>query len=209
MVTCYINGLGLEMELDFLPTTVMVAIVLFIIKEIVELIRRILADKRKLSAIKKLLAAEIEQNNWVIKSLKSDLNSIVNNWNVYDFQIVKQDTGCWLLQNYKDGSLGGGSFFYEPSNIMFNKLLLEIATLDPKLFKLCESAYEGVAEIKHICSSLIKHVTDQDEPRDEGFMRAFGEYALEELETSLESISTLYQSCTGTNLSNHRLRAYT
>jgi hypothetical protein len=152
---------GILMNWTLLPITVLAAVCLFIIKELVEIFRRIRAKNRKLSAIKKLLAAEIEQNNWVIKSLKKQLNTIMNNWYTYEFKITTNQEGGTMLFGYiKNDSLNANSRskIYKSSNITFNRLVLDIATLDPKLFELCESAYDGVAEIKHVSDSLIQYV---------------------------------------------------
>ena len=54
--------IGVSMNPNIFPVTVIVAISLFLIKEFVELYRRVMADKRKISAMKKLLANEIDRS---------------------------------------------------------------------------------------------------------------------------------------------------
>tara|TARA_R110001599_G_scaffold305926_4_gene512349 strand:- start:570 stop:794 length:225 start_codon:yes stop_codon:yes gene_type:complete len=56
---------------DLIPITVISAISLFVIKEITEVIRKRNASQRKISAIKCLLAEEIEINYWAWKNLVS------------------------------------------------------------------------------------------------------------------------------------------
>ncbi|HHQ6565617.1 TPA: hypothetical protein ACSTJX_000413 [Serratia fonticola] len=55
---------------SFLPITVIFAIGLFILKEVVEFIKKHKANNRKVFAMKRLFSRECEKNLWTIKILK-------------------------------------------------------------------------------------------------------------------------------------------
>ncbi len=61
---------------DFLPATVIVAIILFFVKELLEVNRRRKANARKRLAIRRLVADEIERNNWTIKRLREGISEL-------------------------------------------------------------------------------------------------------------------------------------
>ncbi|MCF2847983.1 hypothetical protein NH514_12420 [Pseudoalteromonas sp. ACER1] len=196
------------MNSNVLPITVIVAIFLFILKELFEFYRRHMADRRKIAAIKRLLSNEIEKNNWVIKSLREHLKGIQNSWNESNYFVVnKYPNGCRLEEKRNDGG-GGGAPVYEVSTIVFDKIFFELPALDTDLFDLAEKAYEGIAEIKHITDSLIEHVTNKEDHMAPDFMLCFCEYALEELNVSHKSLCALYKKCTGKDLITHKLRTY-
>ncbi len=198
------------MDPSVLPITVIVAISLFIIKEAVELYRRIMANRRKIAAIKKLLSSEIEKNNWVVKSLQRHLNGIQDRWYKSEYIIANTyPKGIRLEEKRSDGGGGGGSPIFEVSTSVFDKIVFELPVLDADLFALAENAYEGVAEIKHITDSLIENVTNKDDHISPDFMIGFCEYARDELNDSHTSLCSLYLKCTGNELTSHKLRTYT
>ncbi|GHB76185.1 hypothetical protein GCM10008107_27060 [Psychrosphaera saromensis] len=197
------------MDSSVLPITVIVAISLFVIKEAVELYRRIMANRHKIAAIKKLLSSEIEKNNWVVKSLQRHLNGIQDGWYKSEYIIANTyPKGVRLEEKRSDGG-GGGSPIFEVSTSVFDKIVFELPVLDADLFALAETAYEGVAEIKHITDSLIENITNKVNHISPDFMIAFCEYALDELNNSHTSLCSLYLKCTGNELTSHKLRTYT
>jgi hypothetical protein len=61
---------------SILPITVVAAIILFVTKEVFEFFRRRSERSRRLSAIKLLLAEEIEKNHWAHASMFRALEDI-------------------------------------------------------------------------------------------------------------------------------------
>jgi hypothetical protein len=59
-----------------LPSTVIVAVALFVLKEAIEAVRRWRAQRRQIKAFKILLARECELNQWANMSLKRAINEI-------------------------------------------------------------------------------------------------------------------------------------
>jgi hypothetical protein len=83
--------------------------------------------------------------------------------------------------------------------------LLDVATLDEKLFPLAEAALTAVAELEHLRESLLYHGSEEDEEvRD--VAPHFAEYSLKELAEAESALASLYKQCTGKELSNARLR---
>ena len=59
---------------EYLPATVVVTILLFLIKEFLECLRKRSERIRKISAIKILIAEELERNHWALVSMFRVLN---------------------------------------------------------------------------------------------------------------------------------------
>lgn len=196
------------MNPNIFPITVIVAISLFLIKELVELYRRVMADKRKISAMKKLLANEIERNNWVITSLKRHLKGVQSDWLESDYKVINTQSRGYRIEVSRDGGSVGGSPVFEVSTTVFDKILFELPVLDVSLFELAEKAYEGIAEVKHLSDSLVENIINQKGHISPDFIIGFSEYALEELEYSHKALCELYRKCTGKDLTSHKLRTY-
>lgn len=197
------------MDSNFFPITVIAAISLFLIKELVELYRRIMADKRKSSAIKRLLSSEIEKNNWVIKSLRRHLQSVQDGWHESEFVVVSSYPSGYRIQEKRNDGGGGGAPLFQVSTTVFDIVVFELPVLDGALFKLAENAYESLAEVKHVSNSLVEHINNKDDHPDHDFMTLFCEYALEEVDEAYKHLSILYEKCTGEELKSHKLRSYT
>ncbi|RUO29542.1 hypothetical protein [Aliidiomarina soli] len=197
------------MDSNLFPITVIAAISLFLIKEMVELYRRIMADKRKSSAIKRLLSSEIEKNNWVIKSLRRHLRSVQDGWHESEFVVVSTHQSGYRIEEKRNDGGSGYSPLFQVSTTVFDKVVFELPVLDEALFKLAENAYESLAEVKHVSNSLVEHITNKDDHIAHDFMAGFCEYALEEIDEAYEHLSILYKKCTGKELKSHKLRSYT
>lgn len=203
------EALGVYMDSNLFPITVIAAISLFLIKELVELYRRTMADKRKSSAIKKLLSSEIEKNNWVIKSLRRHLQSVQDRWHESEFVVVSSyPSGYRIAERRNDGGSGSAPLF-QVSTTVFDKVVFELPVLDEALFKLAENAYESLAEVMHVSNSLVEHINNKDELPADDLMAEFCEYALEEIDEAYKHLSILYNKCTGEELKSHKLRSYT
>jgi hypothetical protein len=194
---------------DIFPLTAVFAILIFVVKEIYELFRRKYVNTRKFNAIKKLLADEVEKNYWVIKALNSQLNNISKAEDNEEYEIVSTVTkGFRLEYTNRETGLGGGSKIWEVSTGTFDRLIIDIAELDKKLFKLASEAYEGVSTIKHVSESLIENINDKFEDSNSGLIKTFCDYGIDELADAYIKLSNLYKFCTGKNLKDFKLRSY-
>lgn len=81
--------------------------------------------------------------------------------------------------------------------------LLEVATLDKKLYEHLQQALDSVSELQHLKESLTQFIEDKDYGH---LLQGFKEYSTGELSDAYENLNALYVECTGKKLESHRLR---
>jgi hypothetical protein len=195
---------------DILPTTAIVAIGIFLTKEIIEAFRRHSADKRKLLALKALIARECELNNWCIKRLSDIFNNIDTPENKNPGIIVSiEETPSgrpYVKVISDDEGLETHSSIPEVHRELMTKFLLDIATLDKGLFGKLEPAYDILAEVAHIKDSLVRSRDADERTGEAGYLSGLAYYATGVLVKADTAIKELYKYCTGQELTKHRLR---
>ncbi|MGO4389230.1 hypothetical protein AB4Y85_17015 [Microvirga sp. 2YAF29] len=195
---------------SLLPVTVVVAISLFVLKEVLEFIKRRRADRRKGQAFRTLLARECEVNHWAQWRLEVTLREVHGDHEegIEAEYIAKELPGGDALWRRKDpdGGYSGGGLPDARTDLM-SKLMVEIATIDKKLFTPLEDAYDSLITMRHIRASLLMFVTSKEE-EDQMHFEDFPEYGLSELEGVKEDLDKLYRECTGRPLtgSDKRVR---
>lgn len=191
-----------------LPITVIAAVLLFFLKELLEWTRRRRADAREARAFRVLLARECELNYWAYSRLKQTLRTIKSGLahdESENFAISKGDyTGIRFEHNLNDNSRGSWPLPDFHTEVM-DKIVLDVATLDKALYSNLEQAYGAVANLKHVRQSLIAFVSSEDD-QDKAHLEAFPEYGLRELSRALADLKALYRTCTGTDKIPSRLR---
>lgn len=195
--------------LSIIPITVISAVFLFILKELVEGIRRYRGELRKKQALRALLARECELNNWTIKSIQHIVEDIrdesaLNNRTQFGFIFPKSGKVLFRVK-HPDSGYKSGSSLGEIHREVMNKNLLDVATLDKKLYSVMQPAYDAVAELEHVRQSLIYYVAPEDD-QDKMHLEGFTHYALSRLNDVYEKLASLYKECTGKHLETHRLR---
>lgn len=195
------------MDSTFLPVTVVVAILLFALKECFELVRRYQSESRTKKALRALLAFECERNHFTIKNLRGILE-VVRMWNGHDpFSIkislkISRDNEVTFHQLTYDDGAGSQSVVRTTHRDFMSKQLLTVATLDADLYKALQPALDAVNEMEHVRQSLIAHMEDPERTH----LAGFAEYALEELDVAYNKLNTLYVTCTGKKLESYRIR---
>ncbi len=196
--------------LTLLPITVVVAILLFIAKEVVEVVRRHSSDSRKLQAMKLLLARECERNLWAIKSLRGILINVPepNEKSPQSFVTIEPRINGKSIAKITshDGGSSGSRQVPDVHKELMAKYLFDVATLDSKLFAVFEPAFDSLAELEHIRESLVHIHETEKEADNPDLFRGFAVYALSEIDRVEQRLGLLYQHCTGKNLEMHRLR---
>lgn len=196
-----------------LPLTVIAAIILFFIKEVIEWVRRHKAASRKKVALSSLLARECELNHWSIKSMRKIIETIrdesaVNTDAKFHFTTLK--SGKILFRAMEsDSDFIIGMPLAKTHNELMSKNLLEVATLDKGLYAAMQPAYDAIADMEHIRQSLIYYVEPEDElgkQYHKEHLEGFIDYALSELENAYQRLNLLYKVCTGEELSSHKMR---
>lgn len=196
--------------LSVLPITAVVAVVVFIIKEVLEYFRRRGADKRKIAALIALLARECELNYWTIKSLRRIVAEISTEESPnpqFRLTIERKSSGRpYAKVVSEDGKIESHSGIPKVHRELMSKFLLDIATLDKKLFEVMEPAYDALADLEHVRETLV-NIDDEVGliPRDD-FLSGFAGYAVVELKDAEVALGALYKYCTNKPLTQHRLR---
>lgn len=193
-----------------LPITALIAIFIFVCKEVLEFIRRRSGDQRKLQALKALLARECELNLWTIKNLRrifSEVHTVENENPQISVEVLRTPSGRPFARVISDDE---GTELHigipKAHRELMSKFLLDVATLDKKLFEVMEPAYDGLAELEHIHESLL-NVRDAPEfIGSSGYLEGLAGYALDEIQNVENALSSLYMHCTGKALTKHRLR---
>lgn len=193
--------------LKLIPITVVATIVIFILKELFEGVRRYLGESRKKKALRMLIARECELNYWTIKSIRHIVETIRDeSEDGAKFEFLFPKGGKVLFRvKHPDTEFKSGSNLAKTHREVMDKNLLEVATLDKKLYAVLQPAYDAVADLEHVRDSLIYYVNPEDE-QDKMHLEGFPDYALNELEDVFRKLACLYNECTGNSLENHRLR---
>jgi hypothetical protein len=193
---------------SIIPITVVAAFFLFVTKEMLEWFKRASADKRKIAAIKILLARECELNKWTLLKLRQAVTDIKDTFEEKDgieYAIERIGSDKIIFKEML-GEERRASWPLPPTYTdAMGKQLLDTAILDKRLFANLEGAYDAVLEMRHVRDSVIEYVESRENVR-EMHLEAFSEYALDELNDTEESLKTLYNACTGKPLDSIRLR---
>jgi hypothetical protein len=199
-------------NISILPTTVVFAIILFIVKEILELKKRRAESKRKLFAYKSLIAEELELNLWAKKRLLSIITDIENQEKDYPkakYMLSVKESGQEYIHGYDGGYLIESRPIPAIYDKYYEKFIASIAELDANLFHIAQSSYEEIRNMEHVRNGLIKGLCaeENDEPfphdiRQSGFL----DYAQSELNGTYDAMNVLYKECKGIELNEHRIR---
>lgn len=194
---------------SLLPTTALVAVVIFIAKETTEAVRRWKGDKRRKAAYCELLARECELNNWAMRSLKriaADLQSELSEGGSHEvLSIEYAASGRTYVRIQSSNGSYGKSALPKVHNEVMNRHLVDIATLDKELFQLVDAALTASAELEHVREGLLYHGST-DDAEAKTHVAGFSEYAIETIDESNIAIAALYEACTGRPLKEFRLR---
>jgi hypothetical protein len=122
---------------SLIPITVVAAFFLFVIKEMVEWLKRWRADKRKVAAIKILLARECELNKWTLLKLREAVTEIKETFEEKDgaeYSIERMPPDKITFKETIDGDLAGSWPLTPTYTDLMSKQMLDIAILDKNLF---------------------------------------------------------------------------
>lgn len=204
---------GIIASIDFsalIPATAVIAIFLFVSKETLEFFRRRAGDKRKIEAIKRLLARECEINHWAIISLTkicTEISETLAEKTGEKFLVLKPTSGKFYLATvFENGKSGGESWVPEIRSEILTKFLLDIATLDKELALIAENAIDALAEADHVRDYLIDIERTPASLNPDLFRSGMASYSLGVLADVKSPLEALYKFCTGKDLIAHRLR---
>lgn len=191
---------------SFLPITVIFAIALFFLKEIVEFVKKYKANNRKIFAMKRLFSRECEKNLWTVKILRnvlSEINEEYEEGKKVRLKFSYHEQGYVYL--YKDDNSMSGYSITKTHRDLMDKNLMEAAVSNDSLFKKLEGACDALAELEHIRDTFL-NIENSSKEFGNPLLAGFLGYALEELLIIQQSLNDLYKYCTGNELENARLR---
>ena len=210
-LTRYINDIA-SGKADLLPIPVFFAVVLFFLREMLDLIKNRQIRLRKLSAYKLLIAEELELNHGSYHSLKSifeELENTKDEWDGAYYEAKFKESGNLYVHVTLDGDLKMASPARQASLKQHDQLLVSIAEIDNEFYIKLRKAYLKVVELEHLYNSLIKGLRAEefDEPYPHTITKSgFLGYGINELARIYTEMNELYIYCTGNKLEKSRLR---
>jgi hypothetical protein len=191
---------------QFLPITVIAAVLLFFVKEVIEAVRRRNANARRKRAFRTLLARECELNHWtymVLHELLSDIRRDLKAGNRTEYQAREDGSGAKIFKMVKHerNTLSTERPLPPVQTRLMDNVMLEVATIDGSLFTLLEVAFDEVNQMGHVRDSLMSNVTDTKQ-----HLGTFADYGLEVLAGVKAALDALYRECTGAELKDARVR---
>lgn len=191
-------------DMNATSISVSVAVVLFLIKEFLEYIRKFKARVRKTKALKTIISEEIELNHWTWLKVKGLAETVQSQPSNTKYSIIKSTSGTERFEFYKQEGGGGGQSFPKVYENLINKLITDIAELDKDFYIAAINYTKALAELKHLRAGAYDfiHETQQGKHDAEGFV----EYALDELPEIYSMMDKFYQVCSGSKLNTHRMR---
>jgi hypothetical protein len=193
------------------PITAYVAFILFLLKELVEFVKKTSGEHRKIQAIKEILSEELERNLWAYKVLErtvKDSIKILEEFHNPEFGINRTTTGEILFWEKFDENKNSESSHPLPEvkHEKYESIVLELAQLDKMLFNSARIAYDSIKELAHVRKSLIEILEDTEKSKVEDLWSGFLGYAESELKNIYKSMNDFYISIKGKPLTKHRLR---
>lgn len=190
---------------NIFPITAVIALFLFIVKELLDLLKKRAERIRKIEAIKLLLAEELEKNHWAFRTMFKILHEIQvhEESDTVKFYMEISRNGTELFRKKDDyGISGSGIPKFQTST--YEKLLPSLAELDMSLFEIVRSTYAEIIELAHYREVLIDFlsgsVLDEDDiESDKAFLSQFAD----EKDDSYHILNEGYKA-----LTNHELKIW-
>jgi hypothetical protein len=192
---------------DFLPLTTAFGVVLFLVNQLIIGRRNIKADRRKIDAYKVLLAEEIGLN---IVQLGMIINTY-ENLNKCLEESKKSDCGFIYKVNKryekvsklrKDDTFSFDQFYTS----MFTKVLIDIASIDAKLFESISDIYSDIALSQRLNSNMASLINGKD--MYEEFAESTIKAALFKLHELDPTLNSLYKEFTDRELNPIKITSY-
>lgn len=188
---------------QYLPVTVVAAVSLFIVKEIVEFVKRAGEKKRKLDAIKSLMSEELLVNAAALKFLRR-LCSAINVEDVQGVEYKKTSSGTErVIVRTSDSS--SVNYFWKLRSAVFEKVMADLASLDGELFPVVAEVYAKISEVKHVRESIIDF-SELEMPKH--LIRGLGDYGKDQIDEAVRLTEQAYKKLTGAELTQTKLRSF-
>lgn len=197
---------------DFMPITVMVAVLLFIIRELIDKVKRRRQDKNKKKAISYLIGEEIKINYWSLTSLfrayeqLSQLFEVAPNA-IYRVKTTRFNKDIFEYKEEPEDEIWSGHPIPKFINDKYNLLLPSLAELDIELADKLETTYQNIAELEHFRQTLVLFLANEDyEEVFHNMVKHFIQNFIEEKDEYFEKLNKVYVDLVGEDLTKWRLR---
>jgi hypothetical protein len=194
--------------IEWIPVTVIAAVSLFVIREVLDFRRKKGERRRKSLAAKSLLKFEIERNNYTKNRLFQILEDINNNFDGVEgpseFELNKtpsSDDYYTRIDPGMDEPLQSGSPLPRVHMEEFERWLPIIAEVDQKLFKSTMTMYTTIFELEHLRSGLVDYISDERH-----MLEGFVSYALNQSEDMDTAFKKYYKEIANTEEIPIRMR---
>lgn len=198
-------------KINLLPVTVVVAIILFVLREAFDLFKKHSERKRNIQAIKLLIADEIEMNHWslvsmfrILSSLKEDFEE--NEDAVHYLHVARNGSEHFRSKEHPDDEYSSGQAIPKFYTAMYERLLPDIAALDRKLFLSVHSTYEQIMELIHYRDTMIDYLTGEELAPEPGLTRHFLSDLADEKDDYYQYLNETYRLIQNKDLTNWKLR---
>lgn len=190
------------------PLTVIVAISIFVLKELIESLRRYKARARKADLIRSLIIEELELNKWTITSLKrilEEIKSSIDGDPGSQFLLKRDASGGIHFRRIRSDGGVGGSAIPDVNRKNFDRFIIDLAEVDKNLFDKVRMGYAQIGDLAHIRNSLVAYLSEEESDK-QFLLRGFPSYGLETLASIESKMATLYVFCSGKPFETARLR---
>jgi len=153
---------------NLLTASVAIAILLFLIGQIITIIQKTRTKDRAKKALKMILSEEIERNYYVLNNLFSALSLVrkegENSAEIITCKLYISRSGQYNIRCYhKDGSLISGNTLPPFVTNRYEKLIDRIAEFDSTMFKQLQNCYSTIGELDHWRQLLLDYLTGEME----------------------------------------------
>lgn len=193
----------------FFSWTIVVAIVIFVAREFADAPKRGGIAERKARAVKALVAAELERNNWVISSLRrifTDLQETLPSQATLHLEILQSGQAYLTVTDEQRHS---GCPVFPVQKLVLEQKLESFAEIEDSIFRIAMASFDALQELEHVRQSFIDiavKATESGTGSPDIHFEGFLDYALKELEVVQTELARLYLKCTGNKFDKHRIR---
>lgn len=195
---------------QYLPITVTAAIVLFVVKEVLEIRRKRQERMRKTNAAKLLLSQELEKNHWALVTFFRILTEIkeaeINAPRaVFRLHIARNGSEHFRMKEEPEDESESGLWIATFQTSSYEKHLVTLAEYDQALYKVVNETYEEIFELIHYRETLTSFLAGEtDVPAD--MTRRFLSDMAAEKDDYYNALNKSYRAFTGNDLKELRLR---
>lgn len=194
----------------YLPVTVTAAIVLFVVKESLEIRRKRQERLRKTNAAKLLLSQELEKNHWAFVAffrILAEMKEAENNapGAVFSLHTARNGSEHFRMRKEPHDESESGSWIATFHTSLYEKHLATLAEYNEALYNVLNETYKEIFELIHYRETLTSFLAGESvAPAD--LTRHFLSDLAAKKDDYYNALNKSYQALTGKELKKWRLR---